>query len=230
MNPTMKKVVILYGPPGSGKGTQANLLAAKLDVIHFDTGRVLEAVVHDPSNQKDPAVRRERKLFDSGILMTPSWVLSVVKKEAKRIHGADYGIVFSGSPRTMFEAKGLLPLLEKLYGKKNIFVFVLEANAETSIKRNSSRLICKFCGYGLLSSYYPSAKPEHCPVCGGPFYRRTLDNPETIKVRLKEYAERTEPVLGFMKKEKVRITKLDATPAPYKVFERIAKVLGVRKK
>jgi adenylate kinase len=226
----MKKVVILYGPPGSGKGTQANLLAAKLDVIHFDTGRVMELIVHDPANQKNPVIRRERKLFDSGILMTPSWVLSVVKKESKRIHDADYGIVFSGSPRTMFEAKGLLPLLVKLYGKKNIYVFVLEAAADLSIKRNSSRLICKFCGYGLLSSYYPSKNPKHCPVCGGPFYRRTLDNPATIKVRLKEYAERTEPVLDFMKKEKVRIVELDAGPAPYKVFERIAKILGGRKK
>lgn len=221
----MKKVIILYGPPGSGKGTQANLLAGKFDVIHFDTGRVLESVVNDPVNQKNPITRREKKLFDSGKLMTPSWVLSVVKKEAKRIYGADYGIVFSGSPRTMFEAKGLLPLLLKLYGKKNIFVFVLEASAEMSIKRNSSRLICKVCGYGLLSSYYPSKSPTQCPVCGGPFYRRTLDNPETIKVRLKEYAERTEPVLGFMKKEGVRITKLDASPAPYKVFEKIAKSL-----
>lgn len=221
----MKKVIIFYGPPGSGKGTQANLLASKLDVIHFDTGKVLESVVHDPANQKNPVIRRERKLFDTGILMTPSWVLSVVKKEAKRIYEADYGIVFSGSPRTMYEAKGLLPLLIKLYGKKNIYVFVLEAASAVSIKRNSSRLMCKVCGYGLLSSYYPSKNPKHCPVCGGPFYRRTLDNPATIKVRLVEYAERTMPVLKFMSGKGVKITKLDARPAPYRVFEHISKVL-----
>jgi len=226
----MKKVIILYGPPGSGKGTQANLLAGKLDVIHFDTGRVLEVVVHDPANRKSAVIQREKKLFDSGKLLTPSWILGIVEREAKKIYAADYGIVFSGSPRTMYEAKGLLPFLAKLYGKKNIHVFVLTATADMSIERNSSRLICKFCGYGLLSSYYPSKNPKHCPVCGGPFYKRTLDNPETIKVRLKEYTERTEPVLKFMRNNGVKITELDARPAPYKVFERIAKVLGVRGK
>lgn len=221
----MKKVIILYGPPGSGKGTQANLLAAKLDVIHFDTGRVLEGVVHDPANRNNKIIQREKKLFDTGKLLTPSWIIGIVEKEAEKIYEADYGVVFSGSPRTMYEAKGLLPLLVKLYGKKNIHVFVLEASAEMSIKRNSSRLICKFCGYGLLSSYYPSKNPKHCPVCGGPFYKRTLDNPATIKIRLKEYTERTEPVLKFMKSQKVKIAKLDAGPAPYKVFERISSLL-----
>lgn len=221
----MKKVIILYGPPGSGKGTQANLLAAKLDVIHFDTGRVLEGVVHDPANRNNKIIQREKKLFDTGKLLTPSWIIGIVEKEAEKIYEADYGVVFSGSPRTMYEAKGLLPLLVRLYGKKNIHVFVLEASAEMSIKRNSSRLICKFCGYGLLSSYYPSKNPKHCPVCGGPFYRRTLDNPATIKIRLKEYAERTEPVLKFMKSQSVKTTKLDAGPAPYKVFQKIEKLL-----
>ncbi|MDO8504529.1 MAG: nucleoside monophosphate kinase [Candidatus Liptonbacteria bacterium] len=223
----MKKVVILYGPPGSGKGTQANLLAAKLDVVHFDTGKFLEALVHNPDKQKDATIARERKLFDSGILMTPGFVLAKVKEQAKHIYDADYGVVFSGSPRTMYEAKGLLPFLIKLYGKKNINVFVLAVGADVSTKRNSNRMMCKFCGYGLLSAYYDVKNPKHCPVCGGPFYRRTLDNPKTIIVRLKEYAERTEPVLKFMKAKGVKITKLDARPAPYKVFEKIVKVLKV---
>ena len=221
----MKKVIILYGPPGSGKGTQANLLANKFDMVHFDTGKFLEAMVHAPENQKNPIIKRERKLFDSGILMTPSFVLKMVKEEAGHIHEADYGIVFSGSPRTTYEVEGLMPLLIKLYGKKNIYVFVLEASAELSVKRNSNRLMCKFCGYGLLSAYYPTKNPKHCPVCGGPFYKRTLDNPATIRVRLKEYAERTEPIFGFIKKLGIKVVRLDARPAPYKVYERIEKIL-----
>jgi adenylate kinase len=221
----MKKVIILYGPPGSGKGTQANLLANKFDVVHFDTGKFLEAMVHAPENQKDPIIKRERKLFDSGILMTPSFVLGKVKEESKHIHDADYGIVFSGSPRTIYEAEGLMPLLIKLYGKENIRVFVLKASSELSIRRNSNRLMCKFCGYGLLSAYYPAKNPKHCPVCGGPFYKRVLDNPKTIKVRLKEYAERTEPLFEFMKNLGIKTVELDARPAPYKVFEKIVRAI-----
>ena len=224
----MQKVIILYGAPGSGKGTQANLLASKFDLIHFDTGKFFEAVVHDPKNQKNPEIRAERKLFDGGKLMTPSFVLKTVKKEAMEIHRAGYGIVFSGSPRTMFEAEGLMPELLKLYGKKDINIFILDVPATESIKRNSSRMMCKFCGYGLLTAYYDVKNPKHCPVCGGPFYKRTLDNPETIKIRLKEYNERTAPIFGYMKKHGFRQVKINARPAPFKVFEKIVKELGVK--
>ena len=224
----MQKVIILYGAPGSGKGTQANLLASKFDLIHFDTGKFFEAVVHDPKNQKNPEIRAERKLFDGGKLMTPSFVLKTVKKEAMEIHRAGYGIVFSGSPRTMFEAEGLMPELLKLYGKKDINIFILDVPATESIKRNSSRMMCKFCGYGLLTAYYDVKNPKHCPVCGGPFYKRTLDNPETIKIRLKEYNERTAPIFGYMKKHGFKQVKINARPAPFKVFEKIVKELGVK--
>lgn len=218
----MRKIaVIIYGPPGSGKGTQANLLEKKLDLIHFDTGRFLEGLVHDPALQKNKVIQRERQLFDSGKLLTPSWVLRMTERESAQIARAGWGIVFSGSPRTMPEAKGLLPVLEKLYGKKNIFVFSLNIPEHASVVRNSKRMLCTVCGSTLLSAYYPSARPKHCPVCGGPLYRRTLDNPKTIKVRLKEYHERTEPIFKFLRSKKYRVVKISGDSVPYKVFDRI---------
>jgi adenylate kinase len=218
----MKKiVVILYGPPGSGKGTQANLLASKLDIVHFDTGKFLESVVHDPARQKEKIIKRERKLFDGGILMTPSFVLKEVVKAVKKIRVADWGLVFSGSPRTIYEAEGLMPVLERLYDKKNIFVFALKMPADFSVRRNGNRLVCSVCGYTLLAQYYPKVKARYCPVCGGPFYRRTLDNAKTIKVRLKEYTNRTEPIFGVLKKRGYMVREIDAKPAPYKVFAKI---------
>lgn len=222
-----KIVVILYGPPGSGKGTQANLLEKKFDLIHFDTGRFLESVVHDPKRQAEALVKRERKFFDGGQLMTPSFVLGEVARETRRIHKADFGIVFSGSPRTLYEAKALYPVLEKLYGKKNIFIFELKLPPGRSISRNSSRLLCTVCGYGLLTAYYPKVRPKYCPVCGGPFYRRTLDKPEVIKIRLREYETRTKPILGMVKKRGYKVGEIDARPVPYKV---LAKISGFIKK
>jgi adenylate kinase len=222
----MKKIaVILYGPPGSGKGTQANLLANKLNLIHFDTGKFVESVVHDPARQKEKIIRRERKLFDTGILMTPSFVLREVVKGARRIRKADWGIIFSGSPRTVHEAEGFYPVLEKLYGKRNIFIFELQAPPDYSMKRNSARLECKHCGYNLLTAFYPTKKAKFCPICGGPFYRRSLDKPEIIKVRLEEYKTRTLPVIDFAKKRGYRVFPIDARPAPYKVLERISRRL-----
>lgn len=216
-----KIVVILYGPPGAGKGTQANLIAHKLDLIHFDTGRFLEAIVHDPKRQKEKIVRRERVLFDGGMLMTPSFVTGEVLRGARRIAAADWGLVFSGSPRTMYEAEKEYPVFEKLYGKKNIFIFVLDLPALDSIRRNSARLVCRECGYLLLTAFYPKPNPKHCPVCAGSFYKRSLDNPRVIKIRLKEYDDRTLPILNFVKKKGYRVVRVDARPSPYKVMERI---------
>jgi adenylate kinase len=216
-----KIIVILYGPPGAGKGTQANLLADKLELIHFDTGRFLEHIVHDPKRQKEKIVKRERALFDGGKLMTPSFVTGEVLRGAERIAAADWGLIFSGSPRTMYEAEKEYPVFEKLYGKKNIFIFVLEVPPAESIRRNSARMVCRSCGYLLLTSFYPGHKAKRCPVCAGSFYKRSLDKPSVIKVRLKEYEERTFPIFKFAKKRGYRVIRIDARPAPFKVTERI---------
>lgn len=220
--------MILYGPPGSGKGTQANLLATKIGLIHFDTGRFCESLVHDPDRQNEKLIQRERKLFDSGKLMTPSFVLNEVKKQTAMIGKAGWGLAFSGSPRTMYEAEGLLPVLAKIFGKKNIFVFSLAIPDSVSIKRNSNRMLCGVCGAPLLTAYYPKTKvkPKHCPVCGGPFYKRSLDNVAVIKVRLKEYRDRTYPILAFAKKKGFKIYSIDGTPAPFKVYQEIRERIG----
>lgn len=223
-----KIVVVLYGPPGSGKGTQANLLAQRLGLIHFDTGKFLESVVHDPHRQKEKFIQHERKLFDKGILMTPSFVLREISAAAARIARAGFGMVTSGSPRTVYEAEGLLPLLERLYGKENLYTFELKLPAGFSIKRNSARLVCKECGYGLLTAYYPRIKAKYCPVCGGHFYRRTLDKPEVIKVRLREYAERTRPVFEVLRRSGYVLESVNAKLAPHKVLKKIIGTIFLR--
>lgn len=216
-----KIVLVLYGPPGAGKGTQANLLANKLGLIHFDTGKFLESIVHDPKRQHEKIVKRERALFDGGQLMTPSFVTGAVMREAKRIAAAGWGIVLSGSPRTMYEAEKLYPLFQKLYGKKNVNVYVLDLPPADSIKRNGARMVCAECGYLLLTAFYPNHKAKQCPVCAGPFYKRSLDKPSVIKIRLKEYEERTFPIFAFVKSHGYNLRHIDARPAPFKVMEHI---------
>lgn len=223
-----KQVIMIYGQPGAGKGTQAYLVESVKGFHHFDTGKYLEQVVHDPANAKNKIIQKEKKLFDSGILLTPSWVLNIVKNRALGFAKAGQGLVFSGSPRTLFEAfgdsknQGLIPILEKAYGRKNLRIFYLRVSPKTSIWRNSHRLVCSLCGAPVL---YHAGKLEHCAFCGAPLRRRTLDKPEVIKVRIEEYRKRTSPILNRLKKMGYKVNAVNGEPAPYKVFQQILKRL-----
>lgn len=212
----MRLAVILYGPPGSGKGTQANLLAEKFGLYHLDTGRYIEQVVHDPANRASRVIERERRFFDTGFLCTPSWVRAIVEKKTREVRAAGFGIIYSGSPRTLPEAGALIPLLEKLYGKKRILPFVLKVHSRTSQFRNGNRWICHLCGRPLM--YSPKVQYPHCPACGSALHRRTLDAPKVIEKRLVEYHERTEPIFSYLKKRGYKLITIDGEPLPYKVF------------
>lgn len=220
-----KIAVILFGTPGAGKGMQADLAADKYGLVHFDSGKILRAILQDPTAKKDKVLERERKLNEAGILNTPSWVLKMFKQRTSAIAKSGYGVIYSGSPRTLYEAEGLIPFLEKLYGRKNLHVFLLKVPPEQAAKRNADRVVCTVCRRPLLTAYYPSKNPERCPVCAGPLIRRKDDDPSKYKVRFEEYMTRTKPVIAYVKKLGYKVHEVDGTPAPYKVFEKIEKYL-----
>jgi len=217
-----KIAVIFYGAPGSGKTTQAKLLADKLNIFHFDTGDFLRKIIYDPKLANNKEIQKERKLNEAGKLNVTSWVLGVVKKETERIANLNQSIVYSGSPRTMYESfsdnkhEGLFHFLETLYGKNNIKIFVVDIPEKESIKRNSHRLVCSVCKTPLLN---PNLK--ECPICGGKIEYRKDDSKEVIVNRLKEYHTETEPIFSELKKQKYNVIKINGTPAPYKVHQTI---------
>ena len=226
----MKRVIIIYGPPGAGKGTQANLLAGKLNLIHFDTGKYLEQLVHDLSLQNDPDIKKARKIFDAGALVDPAFVLKVTSQKTQELAKSGWGIVFSGSPRTVFEAFGdkknqsLIKIFEELYGKKNVIPILLKIDPEKSILRNAKRRICSICGTAIL---YNNETHRHttCPLCGGKLKVRIVDNPKVFETRIKEYEKRTTPILTGLKKHGYKIMEVDGRPLPYVVFKNILKKL-----
>lgn len=224
-----KSAVIIYGPPGSGKSTQARLVADAFGLIFFDTGKYIEAALYDPKNARNPIFTRERKNFEAGLLCTPSWVLKIVTAQMQRIVSAGYGVVLSASPRTIYEAfgdknsHGLFALFERGYGKKGIFIFELRIVPSSSLKRNSLRKICSVCGTPLLGE--PSKKLKQCPFCGGKLYTRTLDRPKVIKARLLEFKKRTMPIFKRLKAQGFKIHKIDGEAPPHKVFSAIKRWL-----
>lgn len=221
--------MIIYGPPGSGKGTQADLLAHKGVGIHFDTGKYIRTLLLSPEARKSKTLRREKKLSEKGILCTPSWVLGIVTRAARAIEGSGNGIVFSGSPRTMYEAfdgpsgKGLLKELSKAYGKKNVVIVELSVKDGTSMKRNVARYVCSICNLPRLAG----AKVNRCSFCAGPFKKRKDDNAKVMKVRLKEYRERTQPIIARAKKEGYRVARVNGEKLPYRIHLTIRKLLKV---
>lgn len=216
----MKKVIHVMGPPGSGKGTQAGLITDKIQGIHFDTGRYLEHLIKENDPIITPKLRRE---FDEGILFDPRTFLGLAKKRISEIESEESSVIFSGSPRTLLEAfgdentEGLMDFLAKLYGKENIMVFRLNVPGEVSIDRNSHRVVCSKC----KEVFMRDVDSGKCDKCGGEMYRRTLDKPEVIKVRLVEYKERTEPIFKRLEKDGFKIIDIDGTPKPEEVFESI---------
>ena len=224
----MKKAVIIYGAPGAGKGTQADLLSKKMGFYHFDTGKYIEQTINDPDNSKNKKFQKEKEIFDSGKLNTPSWVLKdVVIKNTKKFAKAGIRIVFSGSPRTIFEAfgddknKGLIEILEKLYGRENLGILYIDIKPESSIFRNSNRLVCSVCATPVL--FQEGSGTAVCPICSAPLKKRIFDNPEKLKVRLEEYKNRTYPILEELQKRGYKIDTIDGEPAPFKVFEEVKK-------
>jgi len=225
--------IIIYGPPGSGKGTQAQLLADKLGLVHFDTGKYIRGLIYDPKYKSNKIIQKERKLNEAGGLNTPSWVFKIVSDKVKEIKELFHrGVVLSGSPRTMFEAfgddnnVGLVEKLGKIFGKKNIFIFKINISENETIKRNTHRLVCLACGTPILGKFIDMVKFKNiiiCPFCGGVLRHRFDDTKKIIANRLKGYKERTAPIFAELKKRKYKIIDINGRPLPSKVNQSILK-------
>lgn len=227
-----KFIVIIIGKPGAGKGTQAELLVGKLDLYYFETARILEESWANA--RKDDYVEiedgkrfyllDEKKLFDDGILCSPPFVTFVVKKKIKELAEQGKGIIIAGSPRTLHEGKEITPLMIDLYGIDNILVLELKVSAREAIWRNTRRKICSSCRHPV--PYTAETKDlKKCPKCCGKLANRTLDTVDTMKVRLKQYKERTYPLFGYFKEIDVTVKEINGEQSIKNVHKDILKAV-----
>ena len=218
-----KQVIIFIAPPGAGKGTQAELVAKKIGLEHIETSNIIEEKFKN-ADPKDGKLNEEKKRFLAGELTDPvlvaEWFLEKVGDLARR----GVGMVLSGSPRTMYEGETDMPELERLYGKENIKIFYISLSEEESIKRNSSRRICKKNRHPIPG--FPQYRDlMTCPEDGSPIIRRELDKPEIIKERYRVYKAETEPVLDYLKKNGYDVITIEGEQPIEKVQEDILKYL-----
>jgi len=225
-----KLAVIIIGPPGSGKGTQAELLSEKLNIYHLETSKIIESNLVCAKKEDFVAVNgkkyfllEEKKLREGGMLMSPPLIAFWIKNKIIELNKEGKGIVTCGSPRTLYEGKEVVPLLKKLYGINNIRVIFIKLSARESIKRNSHRKACELMRHPILFAK-ETIGLKYCPVDGSKLLFRKDDTPETIKIRLKEYEERTSPLMGYFKKQGLKTKEINGEQSVADVFSDILKV------
>lgn len=229
-----KQAIIIMGPPGSGKGTQAQLLERKFNFFHLETSEIIERKIKNIKKtdfvkigKKKYFLFEEKERREKGELMSPPLIVFWMKEEIKKIRKQGKNIVFSGSPRTLYEARKLIPLLKKLYGKENIKVIFIKLSLKESIFRICHRKTCELMRHPILYSK-ETENLKNCPIDGSKLILRKDDNPQTVKIRWQQYEERTFPVIDFLKKEKIKINEINGEQTVAKVHKDILEALKLK--
>jgi adenylate kinase len=192
----MAKRVILMGPPGGGKGTQAKRIQDRYGIPQLSTGDMLRAAVAAGT----PVGREAKAVMEAGKLVSDDLVIAII---ADRLDQADCGkgFILDGFPRTIPQAQALDKLLASKSMKLDAVIEV-QVPDEKLISRITGRFTCGTCGEGYHDSFKRPQKDGVCDKCGGTnFVRRPDDNAETVKARLKAYHDQTAPLLPYYAKE-----------------------------
>ncbi|WP_114964853.1 adenylate kinase [Alkalilacustris brevis] len=211
--------IILLGPPGAGKGTQARRLVEKRAMVQLSTGDMLRNARASGS----PMGRRVAEVMDRGELVTDEIVIGLI--EEKLESGAPGGFIFDGFPRTLAQADALEALLASK-GKRLGAAIEMKVDDDALVERITGRFTCGDCGEVYHDKTRPTAKPGVCDVCGGTdMKRRADDNEESLRQRLMEYYKKTSPLLGYYH-AKGLLAEIDGLAAPDTVEAEIASVLS----
>lgn len=211
--------IILFGPPGSGKGTQAKLLSEKYGVPHISTGDLLrEAVAH-----RTELGQKAKEYLDGGNLVPDSIMIGLIR-EVLHSERARKGFILDGFPRTVAQAHALDALFQEM-GIHLDRVISLRVEHDEIIRRLTSRLTCKQCRNVFNESQLRSSDDTKCPTCGGTLYHRNDDTPETARHRLDVYLKDTKPLKDFYRQTD-RFTQIDGMKKIDEVQQAIEEIMG----
>jgi adenylate kinase len=215
----MHKAIFLIGPPGSGKGTQAELLAKHLGFYHFEISKVIEKKFKE-ADPNDQLISEQKELWIKGKLLDAKVVAKWFFEEVGLLKDEVSGFVFSGSTRTLDEAKEELAYLENIYGKENIIAVEIKLSEDESIKRNSTRRICSKNRHPI-PDFPEYADMKVCPQDGSEMVTRPLDKPEIIKERYRVYLRETKPVIDYFKQSGYKVVEVNGEQSIEDVFRDI---------
>ncbi|NCB42360.1 MAG: adenylate kinase [Clostridia bacterium] len=212
------KIVVLLGPPGAGKGTQASKIAKKYSIPHISTGDIFRHNVKEGT----PLGKKAKSYMDQGHLVPDELVCDLVEDRLSQSDCVN-GYLLDGFPRTVFQAQHFDQSLENSNHEISL-VLDIRVSEDILLSRMIGRRICKNCGKLYHIVNMPPQKDGICDVCGGEVYQRADDSAETVKNRFKVYIEQTSPLTEYYEKIGKLIT-LDGAKDPDELFVQICDLL-----
>jgi adenylate kinase len=210
--------LVLVGPPGAGKGTQAEFIAEHFDIPKISTGDIFRANVSGGTDLG----RLAKKYMDAGDLV-PDEVTNAMVRDRLAQPDAKNGFLLDGFPRNVAQAKELDDFLLELGATLSV-VLDLDVDYDEVVKRLSGRRTCKQCGHVWHLQFDPPTEQGICDKCGGELYQRDDDLPETVQHRLEVYADQTAPLVDFYR-DAGKLVAIDALGAVEDVTERAISAL-----
>lgn len=211
-------LIILLGPPGAGKGTQAERIVQEHQLAYVSTGDILRNAVKEQTNLG----RKAKQYMDQGQLVPDELVVEIVKDRLTDPDCAE-GALLDGFPRTVTQADFLEQALPEI-GINIDRVVSIEVKEEELIERLTGRRVCSECGASFHLKFKPPKVRNVCDVCGGDLYQRDDDTFETVKERLEVYKKQTEPLIAYYEKKGI-LSPVDGNQDIDAVFNQINKIL-----
>ncbi|MBY0316452.1 MAG: adenylate kinase [Bdellovibrionales bacterium] len=206
--------LVLFGPPGAGKGTQSQLMIQTLQMSHISTGDLFREAMKN----KTPLGIEAQNYVDAGKLVPDAIVIGMVREVIEKNKEIDY--IFDGFPRTTPQAEALGQQIHEVGARPITKALFLEVPNETLMERLSGRRVCKNCGAVYHATNNPPKTEGTCDRCGGEVYQRKDDSSEAIKTRLEAYEKSTAPLKDYYK-DKGLFASVDGVGTTEDVFKKI---------